>query len=71
MSYTVHYKDDEGNSSSFGPLSKVLEARAAAWTMINRMNEEGEDFREVSASLGTSVYEWRSATGTKVWVKED
>jgi len=71
MSYTVKYKGDDGNSSSHGPISKILDARSAAWTMVNRMNREGEDFQEVHPSLGTSVYEWRSATGAKIWVTED
>lgn len=72
MSYTVKYQDDKGNSSSLGPLTKVLEARSAAWILINRLNDEGEDFREVPTSLSTfHVYEWRSATGSKIWVEED
>lgn len=70
MGYVVHFRDGE-DKSMLGKLSKVLDARAAAWTMINRLNGKGEDFQEVHPSLGAIVYEWRSATGARVWVTED
>lgn len=72
MSYTVKFLNDDGNSSSFGPLMKVLEARSAAWTMVNRLNGKGHDFEEVPTSLTSlKVYEWVCPTKARIWVEED
>lgn len=70
MSFIVHFRDGS-DRSTLGKLTKALDARTAAKTMIDRLNGEGSDFQEVHPSLGTIVYEWRCATGARVWITED